>query len=235
MIKPSPYVEHLFQTMTGKNLLVKNSEIRSHTGYANKFTLQIIKEENAHDNQGRVYKQILISAPLDDSPQKYAMLPPEPIYKFYSAKEYVGYLECAVEGSEAALMYSNAFVQHFNNSYIIFKQFAKDCYEKVKTSLKDMRSLVLRIDQLRDSQNNKTLLQYVCEMVESNILLSIYDKLFSHMIEFHKDKENEYKRDAEKVSKQMPIENFGFDTELEGMKFDDSLSLLNTINNYQTP
>ena len=28
MIRPSPYVENIFQTMTGKNLIIKNDEIK---------------------------------------------------------------------------------------------------------------------------------------------------------------------------------------------------------------
>ena len=235
MIRPSPYVENIFQTMTGKNLIIKNDEIKAHTGYTHKFALQIVKEENAHDSKGRVYKQIFVTAPLDDNPNKSIMMKPDPVYKFYSAKEYIGYLHYAVEDSEAAFMFAQAFVVHFNNSYIIFRQFAKEAYNKIKTGLKDLKSLVLKIDQLLDANNNTRLMQYVCEMVESNILYDIYEKLFSHMVDFHQDDEALLFESCDKLLDQLPISRFGFDTDLEGIIFRDSLQVLNSINDFKTP
>ena len=235
MIKPSPYVENLFQTMTGKNLIIKNDEIKAHTGYTHKFALQIIKEENAHDPKGRVFKQIFVTAPLDDNPNKSAMMKPDPVYKFYSAREYIGFLHYAVEESEAAFMFAQAFIQHFNNSYIIFKQFAKEAYNKVKSSLLDLKCLVLKIDQLADANSNSSLMQYICEMVESNVLFDIYDKLMQHIVEFHQEQELQLRESCEKLLAQLPVSRFGFDTDLEGISFTDSLAVLETINTYRTP
>ena len=99
MLKPSPYVEYLFMNMAGFNVKIKDGEIMAHTGYNNKFVVTILKEENTHDEEGRCYKQITISAPLDDSSEKYSLLPPEPIYKFHSPKEYIGFLKHALEDS----------------------------------------------------------------------------------------------------------------------------------------
>lgn len=235
MIKPSPYVENLFQTMTGKNLLIKNDEIKSHIGYIHKFALQIIKEENAHDPKGRVYKQVFVTAPLDDNPNKCAMLKPEPIYKFYSAKEYIGFLHFAVEDSEAAFMFAQAFVLHFNNSYIIFKQFVKETYNKVKSGLNDLKSLALRIEQLKEAITNHSIMQNVCEMVESNILYDIYDKLFLHMIEFHEEQESQLWACCDRIMNDMYMTKLGIDGDLDGIKFRESAELLGTLNVYRTP
>jgi Vacuolar sorting protein 9 (VPS9) domain len=235
IIKPSPYVENLFQTMTGKNLIIKNDEIKAHTGYTHKFALQIIKEENAHDIKGRVFKQIFVTAPLDDDPNKSVMIKPSPVYKFYSSKEYIGYLHYAVEDSQAAFMFCQAFIQHFNHSYIIFKQFAKEAYNKVKSGLNDLKQLILKIDQFSEVYNDPTLMQYIGEMVESNLLHDIYEKLFNHMIEFHQEQEMQLIESCDKLLVQLPVNRFGFDADLEGISFKDSSEVLNTINFFRTP
>lgn len=99
MIKASPYVENLFHTMTGNTLVIAENEIRSHVGYSNSFVLQKLGELNAHDNKGRVYKQVLISGSLDDSEIKNCVLPLEPIYQFYTSKEYIGFMEVVLENN----------------------------------------------------------------------------------------------------------------------------------------
>jgi len=235
ILKPSPYIENLFQTLSGKNLLIKSDEIEAHTGYTHKFTLKIIREENAHDENGRVYKQITINAPLDDNPKKFAYIPPDPIFKFYTSDQYIGYLTNAVEGAEAASMFAKAFTQHFNTSYIIFKEFAKDCYAKVKTGLKDLKALVLTIGQFQSVHTCPKWMEYLCEMVESNILKSIYPKLFGHMKEFHEDKETELWNDCNKLIEQLPPENFGFDPELKDCQFKESFGLVEQLNDLETP
>jgi hypothetical protein len=141
MLKPSPYVENLFQSLRGKHLIIKSDEIRSHTGYHHKFIITKLKEENSYDPSGRCYKQITLSAPLDDSENKNVRMKPDPIFKFYTPKEYIGFLEFAVESAEAATMYGNAFTTHFNNSYIIFKEFMRDCYDKVRQATSDLKQV----------------------------------------------------------------------------------------------
>jgi hypothetical protein len=132
--------------MAGKNLRIANHEVSSGTGYQHKFTVTILKEENTHDEKGRCYKQITISAPLDDVAEKYSLLPPEPIYKFNTSREYVGFLRNAVDENRAALMFGDAFIMWFNNSYIPFSEYQKDCYKKVRTALTDMKSICLKIE-----------------------------------------------------------------------------------------
>ena len=163
------------------------------------------------------------------------MMQPDPVYKFYSAREYIGFLHYAVEDSEAAFMFAQAFIQHFNNSYIIFKQFAKDAYNKIKACLNDLKSLVLKIDQFSDAPSNSSLMQYICEMVESNLLFDIYDKLFSNIVDFHQEQEQQLKESCSKLLEQLPISQFGFDTDLEGITFKESIETLNAINNFRTP
>lgn len=235
MIKPSPYVDNLFQTMTGKNLIIKNDEIKAHTGYTHKFALQIIKEENAHDTKGRVFKQIFVTAPLDDNPNKSVMMKPDPIYKFQSAREYIGYLQCAVEDSEAASKFAQAFVEHFNTSYIIFKQFAKEAYNKVKGALNDLKILVLKIDQFSGVISDPNYTQSLCEMVESNILFGIYEKLFNQMIDFHQEQEDFLLASCEKLLSLPVASRLGFTAELEGIQFEESTEVMNKINEYRTP
>jgi hypothetical protein len=219
--------------MTGKNLIIKNDEIKAHTGYTHKFALQIIKEENAHDPKGRVFKQIFVTAPLDDNPNKHVMMKPDPIYKFQSSQEYIGYLSCAVEDSEAAFQFSKAFIDHFNNSYIMFKQFAKEAYNKVKGALNDLKILVLKIEQFNEVPLNTDFNQTLCEMVESNILHGIYPKLFNAMIEFHTEQERVLIENCEKV-KEHP-DKLGFDADLEGIEFEESAQVMNSINQLRTP
>ena len=233
MIKPSPYVDNLFQTMTGKSLIIKNDEIKAHTGYTHKFALQIIKEENAHDQKGRVFKQIFVTAPLDDNPNKHVMMKPDPIYKFQSSQEYIGYLSCAVEDSEAASKFALSFVEHFNNSYIMFKQFAKEAYNKIKGALNDLKTLVLKIEQFNEVPLNLDYNQALCEMVESNVLFGVYHKLFSHMVEFHADQERILIEKCEVVLRDK--DKLGVDPLLVDILFEDSQEVMNSINEFRTP
>jgi predicted translin family RNA/ssDNA-binding protein len=233
MIKPSPYVDNLFQTMTGKNLIIKNDEIKAHTGYTHKFALQIIKEENAHDQKGRVFKQIFVTAPLDDNPNKHVMMRPDPIYKFHTSQEYIGYLSCAVEDSEAAYKFAVSFIDHFNNSYIMFKQFAKEAYNKVKSALNDLKALVLKIEQFSEVPLNIEFNQALCEMVESNVLFGIYNKLFAYMIESHADQERLLIEKCEVVLRDKA--KLGLDSLLEDILFEESKEVMNSINEFRTP
>ena len=146
MLKPSPYVPHLFQSLSNKNLLIKQDEIHSHTGYSHSFTVMIVKEENSHDSKGKVYKQITLSAPLDDTADKYTLIPPDPIYQFSSAEEYTNFLRHAVEGSEAAVMFAGAFCEFFNTSYMPSKATSRDCYDKVKIALRDLQAVFSYLD-----------------------------------------------------------------------------------------
>ena len=92
-----------------------------------------------------------------------------------------------------------------------------------------------KLTPLLDANNNTRLMQYVCEMVESNILYDIYEKLFSHMVDFHQDDEALLFESCDKLLDQLPISRFGFDTDLEGIIFRDSLQVLNSINDFKTP
>ena len=168
MLKPSPYVPHLFQSLSNKNLLIKQDEIRAHTGYSHQFTVMIVKEENSHDSKGKVYKQITISAPLDDTADKYTLIPPDPIYQFSSAEEYTNFLRHAVEGSEAAVMFAGAFCEYFNTTSTPPRANSRDCYDKVKTALRDLQAVFPHLDLSEDSsvQRDKEQLAAVQQLDE---------------------------------------------------------------------
>ena len=51
-------------------------------------------------------------------------------------------------------MYCRAFANFFNKNYIIFKEFSKDCYLKVKTGLNDLKALILKIPEFNQARYN---------------------------------------------------------------------------------
>jgi hypothetical protein len=240
MLKPSPYVEGLFQSLSGRNVLIKTDEISTHTGYLNKFSVRILAEENSHDSKGQVYKRVLISAALDDSAKRVDLVPAEPIYKFYRSKEYIGFLNCAVENSEAAVMYADAFVTSFNNSYIIFKEFATNCYEKVKTALHDVfevgsRQICKNIPQFAAVGQDAKYSAYLVELVESNVLDKVYDKLFTNMIHFHEEEQAEFEAQASRVLEVSSAAEIGVDRDLASLDFAKSMQHISELERLRTP
>lgn len=240
MLKPSAFVDGLFQSLSGRNVLIKAEDITTHTGYVNKFTVRILAEENAHGSRGLVYKQLLISGTLDDIPKRVELLPSEPIYKFYTSKEYIGFLHCAVEDSEAAVMYADAFIANFNNSYIIFKEFAKECYTKVKTALQDLHKVSFiqickGIPQFEKVLNDAKYSSYLIELVESNLLYKTYDKLFENIVIFLEDEQNTFEEQARKVYQISSASEIGVDSALAEFDFMKSMQLIETLENLKTP
>lgn len=239
MLKPSPYVPHLFQSLSNKNLIIKQDEIKSHTGYSHTFTVMIVKEENSHDSRGKVYKQITISAPLDDTADKYTLIPPDPIYQFSSAEEYNNFMRHAVEGSEAAVMYAVAFVEFFNVSYTPYRTYSRDCYDKVKTALRDLQTVTptqicLKIPQFANLKSNIRLFSYLTNLVESLLLPSIYDKLFLKMVEFNEEDEVRFQHDCD-LLRNGSAECFGLEADIENCKFTEAHEVLKSVNEVKTP
>lgn len=235
LIIPSLHRENIFHTMTGKTLLIKNNEIKPHLGYNNDFTVQKLRETNSHDSTGRVYKQVLVSGNLEDSPEKDCTLPAEPILKFHSAKEYIGFLQVVIEKNQAAVMYSKAFTFHFNNNYLILPGFSQDCYKKVRAALTDLKAILLKIPELALAEDSPSHLSYLCELTESSIIHPIYGRLFPHIIEFSEPAQSEFSKSAAELLRLQHSEKWGFEPCLESCRFTQSLLVLRGLVGKMTP
>lgn len=111
-------------------------------------------------------------------------------------------------------MYARAFANHFNSNYIVFKYLSKDCYSKVKTALNDLKAIAFKINDFAEFELSSKHKQYVCEMVESNIVMRIYDKLYRNVLEFCLEDETQFFEDADKLIEVQTPAMWGFNQDL---------------------
>ena len=75
---------------------------------------------------------------------------------------------------------------------------------------------------------------YINELVESNVLHKIYDKLFTHISQYQDSEEKLFKEACEKLLKNLTPDKFGFDTDLQGCTFEKSSAVFAKINEATT-
>lgn len=75
---------------------------------------------------------------------------------------------------------------------------------------------------------------YINELVESNVLHKVYDKLFTHISQYQDTEEKSFRDACEKLVKNLTPDKFGFDAELQGCTFEKSALVLQKINEATT-
>ena len=75
---------------------------------------------------------------------------------------------------------------------------------------------------------------YINELVESNVIYKIYDKLFTHISQYQDSAEKLFRDACDKLIKNVTPDKFGFDVELEGCTFEKSSEVFVKINEATT-
>ena len=101
--------------MTGKIIERNTNILKSQIGYDYNFWADILKEENVYlsiNHQEKYIKIIYTSTTLDDSSKHINLVLDEPLFKFFTSKEYLGYFQFALpQKNENALL----FLKEWNN------------------------------------------------------------------------------------------------------------------------